>query len=64
MSPPVVDVRHPNDWPTYWFAKLERAVNEGDHQAAAYAQKELARLGVIVSYGRPGMTKAVLCDDR
>jgi len=41
------------DWPLYWFAKLEKAVEEGDHQTAAEAQRELARLGVRVAYGRP-----------
>jgi hypothetical protein len=46
------------DWPIseqpiYWFAKLEKAVEEGDHQAAAEAQRELARLGVQVNYGHP-----------
>jgi hypothetical protein len=46
---PVPDVR---DHPIYWFVLLEEAVEEGDHQAAAEAQRELARLGVRVSYGR------------
>ncbi len=46
-KPPVTD------WPLYWFARLEKAVEEGDHQAAAEAQRELARLGVRVAYGRP-----------
>lgn len=41
------------DWPLYWFAKLETAVEEGDHQSAAVAQRELVRLGVRVKYGRP-----------
>jgi hypothetical protein len=41
------------DWPLYWFARLEKAVQEGDHQSAAEAQRELARLGVRVAYGRP-----------
>jgi len=45
-SPPVMD------WPLYWFAKLEKAVEEGDHQAAAEAQAQLRRLGVSVLYGR------------
>ena len=46
-DPPVID------WPLYWFAKLEKAVEAGDHQAAAQAQRHLARLGVRVNYGRP-----------
>ena len=41
------------DWPLYWFARLEKAVEEGDHQAAAEAQRHLTRLGVRVNYGRP-----------
>ena len=41
------------NWPLWWFAQLEKAVEKGDHQAAAEAQRELDRLGVRVSYGRP-----------
>jgi hypothetical protein len=41
------------DQPLYWFAVLDRAVQNGDHAAAAKAQRELARLGVRVAYGRP-----------
>jgi len=41
------------DWPLYWFAQLERAVEAGDHQAAAEVQRQLARLGVRVQYGCP-----------
>jgi hypothetical protein len=48
-----MSLKSPADWPLYWFAKLEKAVEEGDHQAAAEAQRELAKLGVRVSYGRP-----------
>ena len=47
----------PTDWPLYWFARLEKAVEQGDHQAAAEAQRELARLGVRVAYGRPNAAK-------
>jgi hypothetical protein len=32
---------------------LEKAVEQGDHQAAARAHNELSRLGVHVAYGRP-----------
>lgn len=42
----------PANWPVYWFARLEVAVEQGDHRAAAVAQRELARLGVQVQYGR------------
>jgi hypothetical protein len=41
------------DWPLWWFAALERAVELGDHAAAAEAQRELERLGVRVNYGHP-----------
>lgn len=41
-----------HDWPLWWFARLEAAVERGDHAAAAKAQRELARLGVKVAYGR------------
>jgi hypothetical protein len=40
------------DWPLYWFAKLEKAIEDGNHQTAAEAQRELERLGVRVRYGR------------
>jgi hypothetical protein len=42
-----------SDMPIYWFARLEKAVEQGDYQTAADAQKQLARLGVRVVYGRP-----------
>jgi hypothetical protein len=45
------------DWPLWWFIRLEAAVERGDHQAAAEAQRELARLGVRVQYGRPASEK-------
>lgn len=38
--------------PVYWFTLLELAVERGDHAAAADAQRELARLGIEVRYGR------------
>jgi hypothetical protein len=37
------------DWPAYWLVCLERAVAEGDYDAAARAQQELRRLGVEVT---------------
>jgi hypothetical protein len=45
------------DWPLWWFARLEAAVERGDHEAAAEAQRELERLGVRVRYGRPRQRK-------
>ena len=47
---PTDNLPPPNNWPTYWFAALERAVTEGDWQAAARAQSQLVRLGVVVIY--------------
>ena len=41
------------DWPLWWFARLEAAVERGEHGAAAGAQRELKRLGVRARYGRP-----------
>jgi hypothetical protein len=38
------------DWPLWWFARLEAAVERGDYPAAARAQRELERLGVTVQY--------------
>lgn len=38
------------DWPVYWFARLEAAVERGDFASAARAQRELERLGVTVTY--------------
>jgi hypothetical protein len=41
------------NWPLWWFARLEAAVERGDHAAASEAQRELERLGVSVHYGLP-----------
>jgi hypothetical protein len=38
------------DWPLWWFARLEAAIERGDYRAAADAQRELQRLGVSVRY--------------
>jgi hypothetical protein len=38
------------NWPLWWFAHLEAAIERGDHQAAAKAQGQLERLGVTVQY--------------
>jgi hypothetical protein len=48
----VIDAPH-QDRPLYWLIILDQAVEKGDHQAAAEAQRQLARLGVRVAYGRP-----------
>ena len=41
------------DQPMYWFILLDKAVERGDHAAAAEAQRQLDRIGVRVRYGRP-----------
>jgi hypothetical protein len=46
MPQPVTDV------PVYWFVILEEALDQGDLEQAARAQKELKRLGVTVTYRR------------
>lgn len=44
------------EWPIYWFASLERAIEQGDYRAAATAQDNLRRLGYEVM---PRKAKAV-----
>ena len=44
------------DWPLWWFSRLEAAIERGDFQTAADAQRELERLGVTVRY--PGRRQA------
>ena len=41
------------DWPLWWFARLETAIERGDYEAAAEAQRNLERLGVRVRYTHP-----------
>jgi len=40
------------DQPVYWFVILEQALDRGDLEQAAQAQRELARLGVRVNHDR------------
>jgi hypothetical protein len=44
--------------PLYWFAILEMAKDRGLFERAAEAKRELERLGVHVSYRRPGNGQA------
>lgn len=41
---------NPNDSPVAWFATLERARLDGNHERAAHALRELRRLGVTVRF--------------
>jgi hypothetical protein len=66
MSPQQTDPLAPEDFrdePLYWFLLLDRAVEEGDHAAAAAAQRELEQLGVRVRYGRPRQKEAHLASE-
>jgi hypothetical protein len=48
-TPPVTE------HPVFWFCLLDEALEEGNLEKAAQAQRELARLGVHVTYRhRPG----------
>jgi hypothetical protein len=47
--------------PLYWLVLLDQAVEVGNFEAAAEAQRELARLGVRVSYGRPKAQRQEEC---
>jgi hypothetical protein len=53
VETPSKDPPNYRDVPTYWFVRLEIAVERGDHAAAAEAQRQLDRLGVRVAYGLP-----------
>lgn len=44
------DKWNPQDEPIYWFAILEKALDAGNLQEAALAQRELARLGYTLRY--------------
>lgn len=37
-------------FPMYWFAVLDRAISEGDFEAAADAVRQLRELGIEVRY--------------
>jgi hypothetical protein len=47
---PQSDRQPVRDWPLYWFAALENAVEAGDREAAAKARAELRRVGVTVHF--------------
>lgn len=58
--PATTDSDHVRDWPLWWFSRLEAAIDRGDYQAAADAQRELSRLGIKVHYpGRYRMREVV-----
>lgn len=45
--------RDPRDVPTAWFVVLERAIADGDRDREREARRNLARLGVRVTFARP-----------
>jgi hypothetical protein len=51
------------DWPLWWFARLQAALERGDDRAAAEASRKLDRLGIEVRFrvppGQPGRRKEV-----
>jgi hypothetical protein len=57
MPAAAVDTPRVQDLPSYWFLLLEDARLTGDFERAAQAKRQLARLGVHVSYGRPSLSK-------
>jgi hypothetical protein len=41
------------DWPLWWFARLEAAIERGDRRAAAESLRQLDRLGIEVRFTLP-----------
>jgi hypothetical protein len=41
------------DWRLWWFARLDSAIERGDHRAAREAIKNLERLGIEVRFTLP-----------
>jgi hypothetical protein len=44
------------DWPLWWFAQLEAALERGDDRAAAAAVRKLEQLGIEVRFTLPPQT--------
>ena len=47
------------DQPVYWFTVLEIARERSDFEAAADAVRQLERLGVRVTFGKPDRRREV-----
>jgi hypothetical protein len=66
MPPPSPD--RVADWPLWWFARLESALERGDDRAAAAAVRKLEQLGIEVRFlvppGRAGRRVAAEAPDR
>ncbi len=48
----IIVSEHDRDDPVVWMLLLERGRREGNFELAACAKRELARLGIRVSYAR------------
>ena len=46
------DTNNYRDQPLYWFTIYETAMDKGNYQLAATAQRELRRLGIVVRHVR------------
>ena len=51
--------RKPKDSPAYWMVLLDLARSRDDYDRAAQAQRELARLGVKITYSPTAMSRAI-----
>lgn len=51
----------PEDCATIWFARLEKAKEQLDFEAAAYAQRQLKRLGITVTFEKVPRPKEASC---
>jgi hypothetical protein len=52
------------DWPLWWFARLETAIDRDDRRAAKEALRNLARLGVEVRFTLPPRKPVVAREGR
>jgi len=50
----ILPLPRPPRMPVAWFARLDRALVDGDRQLEQMAKEELASLGYIVTTDRPG----------
>ena len=49
----ITDPLKTRNWPLYWFASLDHALAEKNHEAAREAIHELARLGIEIRFLLP-----------
>jgi len=51
MSAAPTDPDPVRDWPLWWFASLEAAIDRDNRKKAAQSLRELKRLGFTIKYG-------------